>query len=215
MTERRHFETRAEWLDHRQYGIGASEAAAAAGDNPSFSRMDLWKLKTGQTEAQDLSGNELVQRGNRMEHALRVWFTASHPELTVEHHPYDMLYQTERPWLYATLDGDVTVNATKELGILEIKTAEPRSREGWAEWEDRIPQKYYDQLLHQHLATKRRLLWLVAGLWRMNGDVIIREYTVRADSGFIADAEWLLRSETVFWHDNVLRRLPPATPIRL
>ena len=214
MTERKHYETREAWLNGRICGLGASEAAAAVGDNPSFSRMELWKLKTGQTEAQDLSGNELVQRGVRMEAAIRAWFIASHPELKVEHYPYDMLYQTERPWLYATLDGEVTVKTTGEQGILEIKTAEPRGREGWAEWDGQIPQKYYDQILHQHLATGRRLFWLAAALYTQSGDVIIREYEIVFDDGMAADAAWLLQGETAFW-GYVQRRLPPPTPIRL
>lgn len=212
MTERLHFENRQSWLENRRRGIGASEAAAAAGLNPSYTRMKLWKLKTGQTEDEDLSGNELVQRGVRMENAIREWFKACHPELTVEHYPYDMLYQTERPWLYATLDGEVTVSATGEKGVLEIKTAEPRGRDGWAEWDGQIPQKYYCQLLHQYLATGRKHFWLIAALYSQNGDVTIREFYVEADETFRANAQWLLEAETLCW-DYVQRKLPPPTPI--
>lgn len=215
MTERIHSESREEWLAARSgiRGVGASEAAAAAGESKRTTRMALWEIKTGRKPAPDLSGVEVVQRGVRMEGALRGWFAACHPELTVKHFPYDILFQTERPWLFATLDGEV-ICPDGDLGILEIKTAEPRGRADWEVWENGVPTDYYCQILHQHLATKRRKLWLVAGLWHQNGDVTIREYQWTVDDGFAADAQWLLGQEETFMH-HVTAGIIPPTPIRL
>lgn len=216
MTERIRFYNRKEWLEGRRAmnGIGGSEAPAVLGDSKFMSRLELWRLKTGAAAPKDLSDNPAVARGVRMEGAVRGWFKACHPELRVYHHPYDILYQTERPWLFATLDGETVDRETGELGIVEIKNAEPRGREGWAEWDGRVPDQYYDQILHQHLATRRRRIWLVAALWSMSGDVTIREYEWRVDDGFILDAQAVLSQEERFmgWvRDGIM----PPTPIRL
>ena len=207
--ERLHFENREDWLANRGRGIGASEAAAAVGESKFCSRLELWKRKTGRLPEADLSGNEAVQRGVRMENALREWFKASHPELEVSHFPYDMLFQPERPWIYATLDAEFRHRETGKTGIVEIKTASPRGKEGWAEWEGRVPTAYYDQILHQHLATGETWFYLVAGLWTMDGDVIIREFEWQADDGFILDASWLLEGEEVFWGYVQRQQMPP------
>lgn len=207
--ERLHFETREEWLAARGRGIGASEAAAAVGDSRFCSRLELWKRKSGKAQEPDLSGNEAVQRGVRMESALREWFQASHPELEIFHHPYDMLYQAERPWLYATLDAEFVHRESGKTGIVEIKTASPRGREGWAEWDGRVPTAYYDQILHQHLATGETWFYLIAGLWTMDEDVIIREFEWNVDDGFKADADWLLDGEEMFWGYVQTGKMPP------
>lgn len=206
---------RMEWLAEReQRGIGASEAAAIAGDSKWTTVTELWKIKTGQRQAPDISGSADVKRGIRMEGAIRGMFAARHPELRVYHHPYDILFQKERPWLFATLDGEVLVRETGEMGILEIKTAEPRGRTAWEEWNDKIPAQYYDQNLHQHLATGYRKIWLVVGLFAMNGDIIYREFERSADEGFALDASWLLAKEEQFM-DCVNRKIVPSVSIKL
>ena len=212
MEERLRFNSREEWLAARGRGIGASEAGAIVGDSKFMTRAELWELKTGKTQPKDLSENEAVQRGIRMEDALRTWFAACHPEFEIRHFPYDMIYQDDRPWLYATLDLEFVDRQTGEMGVTEIKTSAPRGN--WAEWDGQVPAMYYDQILHQHLATGRAWFFLVAGLWKQNGDVIIREYEWRVDDGFHADAEWLLAAEESFW-GYVQRNQRPPEPIRL
>lgn len=211
MESRLTYGNREEWLKGRTaiHGIGASEAAASAGASKRTSRTSLWRIKTGQEKAPDLSGNEAVQRGIRMEGAVREMFKGLHPELIVVHRPYDILFQTETPWLFATLDAETLDPATGEQGVVEIKNVQPRTREDWAEWEGRIPDDYYRQLLHQHLATKRNRLWLAAALYRENGDVIYREYAFEADAGFRADAKIQFESEKLFMEYVERRQMPP------
>lgn len=213
MLQRISFPNREEWLAFRPGGVGASEAGAIMGDNKSRSKIELWRVKTGAAQEPDLSDNEFVQRGARMEPAIRAVFTASHPELKVIHHPYDVLFQSERPWLFCTLDAE-TYDASGEPGTAEFKTAEPRTREDWAEWDGRVPAKYYDQVLHQHLATGWRRHHLMAFLYRGDDDIIIREYEFRVDDGFKLDASIVLETEILFWDDVQKRRIPPV-PIRL
>ena len=213
MLQRISFPNREEWLKFRPGGIGASEAGTIMGDNKARTKIDLWKVKTGAAKEPDLSGVEVVQRGITMEPAIRAVFAAMHPELRIEHHPYDVLFQSERPWLFCTLDAE-TYDASGEPGTAEFKTAEPRTREDWAEWDGRVPAKYYDQILHQHNATGWRRHHLMAFLFRMDGDVIIREFEFRVDDGFKLDAQIVLETEILFWEDVQKRRIPPM-PLRL
>ena len=213
MQKRTRCEDRPSWLASRGIGIGASESAAAVGMSPWQSPIELWKLKSGITEPKDLSINPAVEQGNRMEPVLRDFFMGTHPEYYLDYHPYDMIFQEERPWLYATLDGELTDKDGRK-GILEIKTATPNGKSGWDKWANgSLPQNYYIQTLHQLLATGYEYVRLFAALYSMNGDITLREYEIeRADVE--EDIAWLLERETEFW-DNVQRGIMPAQPLIL
>lgn len=202
---------REEWLAARQIqGIGASEAAAIVGLSPWMSKNELWYIKTGKKIAKDLSGNAAVEQGIRMEGAIRTVFAARHPEFQVEHHAYDILYQTERPWLFATLDGEITesfADSSVKKYPLEIKTSTPRGKADWDKWSDgKIPDNYYIQILHQMLATGWEKAYLTAFLYGKE-DIIIREYDfLRKDCE--ADLDWLLKEETAFYKSVVSGQKP-------
>jgi len=202
---------REEWLAARQIqGIGASEAAAIVGLSPWMSKNELWYIKTGKKIAKDLSGNAAVEQGIRMEGAIRTVFAARHPEFQVEHHAYDILYQTERPWLFATLDGEITesfADSSVKKYPLEIKTSTPRGKADWDKWSDgKIPDNYYIQILHQMLATGWEKAYLTAFLYG-KADIIIREYDfLRKDCE--ADLNWLLKEETEFYKSVVSGQKP-------
>lgn len=209
--ERISFPDRENWLEGRRRGIGGSDAAAVTGFSKWKTTTVLWEEKCNLREVKDISGDEAVQRGVRMEDAIRSFFCASHPELAVEHHAYDILYQSERPWLYATLDGEAA-DADGRKGILEIKTASPNGKAGWAEWDGAVPQGYYVQILHQLLASGYTFAYLQAALYGRNGDVTLREYSFdRKDCE--ADLVWLLEKELTFWN-CVQQGIRPGVPIR-
>lgn len=214
MLKRRIFDDRESWLAGRNaQGIGGSEAAAAVGMSPWQTPLELWKLKIGAIPPKDLSGNAAVEQGNRMEPILRDFYAATHPEYDIDYHPYDLLYQKERPWLFATLDGELTDEDGRH-GILEIKTATPNGKAGWEKWANgNLPQNYYIQTLHQLLATGYDFVRVFVALYSMNGDITLREYEIeRAD--IREDLEWLLEEETAFW-DKVQRGEMPSMPLTL
>jgi putative phage-type endonuclease len=203
---------RESWLAGRsERGIGASEAAAVCGMSPWLSKNELWELKRGIRKAKDISDNAEVQRGVNMEGAVRNFFSALHPEYGIEYHPYDILFQEERPWLFATLDGELLADDGK-TGILEIKTASPNGRASWAEWEGKVPGHYYAQLCHQLLSTGYDFAVLQAALWTRSRDIILREYRFdRTDCE--EDITWLLAQEEEFWK-SVRTGKRPGAPIR-
>ena len=206
------YSDRDSWLSGRaERGIGASEAAAVCGMSPWTTKNELWELKRGIRKAKDISDNAEVQRGVNMEGAVRDFFSALHPEHRIEYHPYDILFQEERPWLFATLDGELLPDGGK-TGVLEIKTASPNGKASWAEWEGKVPSHYYCQICHQLLATGYDFAILQAALWTRSGDIILREYRFdRADCE--ADMTWLLEQEEEFW-ESVQTGKRPGAPIR-
>ena len=214
MQNRIRCKAREDWLTTRALGIGASEAAAAVGMSPWQTPIELWKLKSGIASPKDLSGNVAVEQGNRMEQILRIFYMGTHEEYTLEYHPYDIIYQEDRPWLFATLDGELTDKEGKH-GILEIKTATPNGKAGWAKWANgNLPQNYYIQTLHQLLATGYDFVRLLAALYSQIGDITLRQYEIeRADVE--KDMAWLLAQETEFWVKNVLGGVMPSMPLVL
>ena len=206
---RNSYRSRDEWLIARRKGIGASEAAAIVGMSPWMTATELWELKTGQRAETDKSSDKFVSQGVRLEPVLRELFKVTHPEYIVDYHAYDIIFQPEIPWLFATLDGELTSSA-KRHGILEIKTATPTGRAGWAKWDGKIPQNYYLQLIHQLLATGYDFAVLYAALFSNDGNIFIREYWLeRFDCE--EDMAWLLEREGAFWKSVNTKTMPPLS----
>jgi len=198
-----------DWLETRLKGIGGSEAAAIVGKSSWMSSRDLWELKAGLKAPKDISGNIFVEQGKRMEGAIRELYKAYRPEYKVSYHKYDLLFQKDRPWLFATLDGEIT-DDKKRKGILEVKTSTPQSHEAWSQWDCQIPQHYLIQILHQLLATGWDFVDLTALLINKDDDFFVRTYRFeRADCE--EDLAWLLSKEEAFWESVQNKILPPMT----
>lgn len=209
-----HHETREDWLSGRGSFIGASEAGSIIGVGFQ-SRIELWKEKTGRSERKSLDENEAVQYGNRAEPALRQLFMAKHPEFCLQYHPYDYLFQEERPWLRATLDGEIyEMGRADNRGILEIKTATLNSSADWKKWDGRVPDGYYAQICHQMLASGFNWAYLFAELTSgATGSSTLREYYFNRRDTF-RDIEYLLSEEEKFWN-NVTSNKMPTVPLRI
>ena len=209
--ERLHFETREDWLAGRQgqYGIGASEGAAALGLSKWCSPVELWQVKTGRRPGKDLSGVEYVQLGIRTEGPMRDLFAALHPEYEVRHFPYDILFQKDRPWMFATLDGELTERSSGEAGMLEIKKYEIQKASDWKEWDGKVPDYYFCQLMHQLCATGYAFAWLFALLLKRDGNGEVRQYYFPR-AAYADDMAELLRGEERFMSYVRSDRIPPA-----
>lgn len=195
----RHFKDRETWLKGREKynGIGASEAAAIVGATSWMTATELWQIKTGQKKPKDLSDNEYVRYGQSAEEHVRQLFMLKHEELKLTYRPYDFVFQKERPWLRATLDGELE-DEEGAKGILEIKTSFIKSKNDLAKWNDRIPDQYLVQIAHQFLATDFDFAYLTAELIFQNFDSQIRTYYFLKDD-LSEDMDWLLHEEEQFW----------------
>lgn len=212
MLQYEHHDIREDWLANRNGHIGASEAGAILGMGFQ-SKIDLWKIKTGRMTPKDLSDNAAVAYGNRAEDALRQLFMAKHPELSLTYRPFDFVYQSDRPWLRATLDGELTDIRSDAKGILEIKTTTCLSRADWAKWNGRVPDGYLAQLSHQFLATGFDFAYLFAELNGASGNSEIRSYYFDAEN-MRENMEYVLSEEEEFWECVVTDRMP-SVPLRI
>lgn len=201
-----------EWLAFRREGLGASDASCVLGVNPWKTNLQLWEEKTGRRQAPILADKPAIAYGKQAEESLRVLFCLDFQEYAVEYDPFGMLYLPERPWLFATLDGELTKKETGRRGVLEIKTTELRRSADWSKWDDQVPDYYYTQVLHQLLATGWDYVVLKAQLkWQKGGEMQIttRHYKFeRADCK--ADMDVLLDAERAFWADVQADRRPAA-----
>lgn len=202
-----------EWLKARLQGIGASEASAIIGCNPYMSNVDLWRLKTGRKQAQDISSNAHVQYGHDAEGPLRELFALDYPRFEVSYGgAYDMVHHPKHPFIFATLDGRLKEKATGRLGVYEGKTTEILRSMQREKWKDRIPDNYYVQVIHQLIATGWEFAVLNAQMKRVfDGDVRTetrRYFIERAEVQ--NDIDYLLAEEVKFWTEYVQKdREPP------
>lgn len=149
---------REEWLKLRQIqGIGGSEAGCVLGVNKYKSNVQLWEEKTGRCIPEDISDKPAVRFGKFAEGPLRELFKQDYPQYKVDYHEFYMYCNEVCPFIFATLDGELTDEKGRR-GILEIKTTTIQNPNQWDDWETadhepKLPESYYTQLLHQLAAT--------------------------------------------------------------
>lgn len=203
--------THDEWLECRKKGIGGSDAACVLGANKYKSNVQLWKEKTGILQPEDISDKPAVMYGKNAEYHLRELFALDFPNYDIEYHEYRMYANDKYPFIYATLDGELTDRNTNSKGILEIKTTTINNSSQWSEWDDGIPQNYYIQVLHQMLATGYEFVILKAHIrYFKNGDLYTstRHYSIiRSEEKESMDM--LLKAEIEFW-EHVKNKSEPA-----
>lgn len=199
-----------EWLRARLNGIGGSDAGTVLGKNKYKNNVDLWREKTGQLIPEDISDKPAVAYGKNAEPHLRELFRLDYPDYQLEYHEFYMYVNDEYPFIFATLDGELTDKNGKK-GVLEIKTVTIQNPMQWAEWEDKIPDTYYAQVLHQLAATGWDFVILRAYIRYYKNDalrVAIRDYPIEKND-VQTDIDYLIQRESEFWKD-VANQTRPA-----
>lgn len=215
MLKRLHFEDRKSWLDGRRNSLGASDAAAVVGLSPWTTPLALWKQKLGVEAAPDLSGNEAVQQGVKMEPVLRQYYASTHPQYGLEYYPFDILYQDARPFMTATLDGELIELESGRLGVLEIKNVNISSKTALEKWTGgKMPDYYFVQAIAQLSATGYSFHRLFAALHFLNGDVTLKEFEIERQD-VLDDISWLEEQESSFWEKNIRGGVMPSMPLVL
>ena len=209
--------TNEEWLEAREKGIGASEAAAVIGRSPWLDNVELWRRKTGRTQAPDISNNEAVAYGHAAEAPIRELFALDYPGYEVTYGgSFDLVRHPEHPFILATLDGRLVDRDTGRRGVLEIKTTNivrsMQKEKWWGPDGPCVPMQYYTQIIHQLLVTGFDFAVLHAQLKYRYGDDIRSErrtYCIER-SEVQEDLVYLLEAEMDFWNNYVLAdREPP------
>lgn len=206
--ERIVYKNREDWLAGRMNGIGASEVSAAIGISPFMTNYELWEIKTGRKIAKDLSGIACVEFGKDAEKFIRGIFELENPQYKMEYHEFDILYQTDIPFIRSTLDGELIEIATGRRGIWECKTAACSKKIQLDEWKDKIPMHYYTQVLAQYIATGYEFATLSAKIKMLNGNSLLNHYeTERVDCA--SDIDWLKEKLERFWWHVINDKNPP------
>lgn len=189
----------AAWLEQRLKGLGGSDAGTVLGLNPYQGAFELWLLKTGQIQAPDLTGNEPIYWGHRLEAMVCEEFSRRHggPPL---YKPGFMAQSVDRPWQQVSLDAVTMDPDTGELAIFEAKTASGFLANEWED--DRIPARYEAQCYHAAAVTGIRNVWIGC---LIGGQRFVAK-KVQIDEAVLSD---VVAAEERFWVDHVIGGAQP------
>src|SRR5438309_10985190 len=95
---------RAYELANRRSFIGGSDARIIMGHDEA-ALIQLWREKRGEAEAEDLSGNLIVQLGTVTEELNRAWYERNSGRRVTA--VQSRVKHSAIPWMVATLDGIV------------------------------------------------------------------------------------------------------------
>lgn len=210
--------SRESWLEARKCGIGGSDAGAVLGVNKYKSNVELWREKVGEVNPADISDKPAVMFGKSAEPHIRELFKLEHPEFAVDYHEFYMYVNDKHPYIYATLDGELTAQDGRR-GILEIKTATINNHVQWRDWREwdaeaktalpKIPDSYYAQCLHQLAATGWDFVILFAYI-RSSGENAVTLTERHIDRAEVQnDIDYLIGKESEFWQSVEKRTCPP------
>lgn len=224
MFVREQYKSRTDWLQgRRRYpgSSGASEAGTRIGVNKWQTIDELYDVATGIRHPKDLSNNRSVQFGVKAEEHIRNLVALDlHDSYTIEHYPYDILRMRSKPYIYCTLDGELTRKSDLAKGILEIKTGSYRSERDLDQWLTGIPDTYFAQVCQQFLVTGWAFAIVVARLKHepIGGGIpsikTYYRYFEREDKGVQMGMKAVEESSDTF-HEAVIKRVRPATRIRV
>ena len=201
---------REEWLKNRMNGLGGSEISAVIGCNPYLDNIELWKRKTGQVEAEDISGKPYVQYGNQAERHLRGLFRLDYPQYTVEYVENNSFKNDKYPWALASLDGWLT-DENGRTGILEIKTTNILQSMQKEKWNNAIPQNYYCQVLFYMAVLEADFAVLKAQLKsEFDGETYIQTKHYKIERTAVQDdIDYLMSEGEKFWQYVKSGKMPP------
>lgn len=188
------FEQRSpEWLDWRQGGIGASEAAAVIGQSPWDTAQELWEKKMGLRPGAKM--NYAMQRGVDYEDEARAYFE----ERIGEEFTPICCQHDEADFVRASLDG-INFGMT---GGLEIKI--PGLKTHQMALAGKVPIYYDYQMQHQMMVADWDFIWYGSYVPETKTGT---HFKVHRNEEMIAE---LWEAEHDFWQ-HVLERRPMYSP---
>ena len=191
---------RAEWLKHRESGIGSSEVATIVGLNPWETPYQLWRRKVGLDAPKQ--ENFAMKAGHYLEDAVSLFWQDETGQQVIKSSAGDWLIRDdERPYLQVSPDRTYWLadmpHSNENKGILEIKTTQKSIDE------DDIPKHWFCQVQYQLGVAGYQygsLAWLTQG----------REFGYK-DLAFVPDFfAWLVEEVDKFWLDNILGKQEPT-----
>ena len=198
------FKNRAEWLQSRTQGIGASEVPTILGVNPWETPLQLWRRKKGLDEPK--VENFAMKAGHYLEDAVSKFYADETGAYIIQSSKDDFMFvNDEKPFLRVSPDRLYWQNgmAHNEANkcILECKTTQMEVDD------EELPKHWFCQL-QMNLGVSEiehgALAWLTKG--RTFG---YRDFTF--DKDFF---DWMVEEVERFWVDNIQGdKEPPVTTV--
>ena len=193
------------WREGRKHSIGASDAAAVMGISPWKTEAQLWDEKAN-GKMLDFHNSDTV-RGHRSEsHILELYGIETGRKIFSGERI--MLTSKRNPFMSCTLDG---IDFTDEGNPIIIEVKSVKFSHG--EWsDDRIPDYYFTQLLHQLAVTGWNEAILLVRFTRNEGWESASERLYHVKRADVQDQiDKLVRKESKFWNEYVVKkRRPPC-----
>lgn len=191
------------WRQARQSSIGASDAAAVMGISPWKTEAQLWDEKAN-GKMLDFHNSDTV-RGHRSEnHILELYGIETGRKIFSGERI--ILLSNHNLFMSCTLDG---IDFTDENNPIIIEVKSVKFSHG--EWsDDKIPDYYFTQLLHQLAVTGWGEAILLVRFTRNEGweSVSERMYHVKRED--VQDQiDKLVRKESKFWNEYVVNKKRP------
>ena len=180
--------------------IGGSDASAILGMNPYRNNVELWEIKTGRREQEDIGERPYVKYGTEAERYLRELFKLDFPEYEVGYVENNMFLNDKYPFAHASLDGWLR-DSEGRVGIWECKTTNILRSIQKEKWNHQIPNNYYVQLLHYFLVTEFDFAVLKAQLKsEFKGEIYLQTKHYHIERSDVQDdIDYLEKAEKKFW----------------
>ena len=185
-----------EQIKERVNFLGASDSAATIGMSRWSTPLEIWSIKTGQLDPEDISDKLAVKLGNRLEEVVAELFTEATGKKV--HRVNEAYTHKEYPFLKCHIDRKVDGERT----ILQCKTAS-----AWKarEWEgEEIPHEYIIQEMHELAVTEYDVAYIAV----LIGNQDFKWKRIERDEKAISQ---LVAKEVSFWQNFVVPKLMPAT----
>lgn len=183
--------------ENRTKFIGSSDIAAIMGMSRRDTPLSVWAQKTGRVE-KDLSANEAVEWGNRLEEPVAQKFAEEHGvklmayKKRFKHDKYDFL----------SCELDRLITGTDE--IVECKTCSAWKANEWDE--DEIPAEYILQVMFALGITGRKKGWIAV----LIGGNKYKEREIEFDPEMYLQ---MIDTAVNFWNEYVLEDEPPVAMV--
>ena len=185
-----------QWRELRRQGIGGSDAASIAGQNPYRSKFTTYYDKLGHLPEQEES--EATRLGHDLEEYVAERFTEKTGK-KVKNCNY-ILRSKAYPFMLANVDRLIV----GENAVLEIKTSRNYDRYDYENGEYNA--SYYSQCLHYMAVGGYQKAYIA--IYELGVDLYVME--IERNETVEQDIQALIQLEKQFWEENVAKEIPPV-----
>jgi putative phage-type endonuclease len=190
---------REEWLERRKTGIGGSDAAAALGQSPHMTALELYHIKLGTSLAPRDTDDERTDFGRLMENVIAAQYARRFDVKLRRRNA--IIRHPKHPWMLANVDRLIE-GRKRGVEIKNVDSIAYRFNDEWGEpGSDQVPTAYLLQTAH-YMATLDYPEWDLAAC--VGGNRLVVYHLVRD----LELEEMLVEGEHRFWQ-HVEKREPP------